>query len=64
SAAQTLDPLVALSKLARIPEERLGFCPQCSAWCSHVLNQKRAEIWSAVPQDFDICLEKTTKEEE
>ncbi|KAG8728781.1 hypothetical protein FRC12_021501 [Ceratobasidium sp. 428] len=64
SAAQTLDPLAALSKLARVPEERLGFCPQCSAWCSHVLNQKRAEIWNAVPQDFDIRLEKTTKEEE
>ncbi|KAG9125061.1 hypothetical protein FRC07_009111 [Ceratobasidium sp. 392] len=64
SAAQTLDPLAALSRLARIPEERLGLCPQCAAWCSHVLNQKRAEIWKSVPQDFDICLEKTTKEDE
>ncbi|QRV84085.1 The BTB (BR-C, ttk and bab)/POZ (Pox virus and Zinc finger) domain [Ceratobasidium sp. AG-Ba] len=61
-AAQSLDPLAALNKLARIPEERLGFCPQCAAWCSHVLNQKRAEIWNAVPHDFDIRLERATKE--
>ncbi|KAF8608289.1 hypothetical protein BDV93DRAFT_519335 [Ceratobasidium sp. AG-I] len=61
-AAQTLDPLTALNKLARIPEERLGFCPQCAAWCSHVLNQKRAEIWDSVPQDFGISLERMTKE--
>lgn len=62
-AAQTLDPLAALKKLARVPEERLGFCPQCAAWCSHLLNQKRAEMWDAVPRYFDIRLEKATKEE-
>lgn len=63
-AAQTLDPLAALGKLARIPEERLGFCPNCAAWCAHVLNQKRAEIWSSVPQYFGIGLEKAEKEGE
>lgn len=63
-AAQTLDPLAALGKLARIPEERLGFCPNCAAWCAHVLHQKRAEIWSSVPQYFEIDLEKVGKEDE
>ncbi|CAE6530606.1 unnamed protein product [Rhizoctonia solani] len=53
-AASTLDPLHALNKLSRIPEERYGFCPSCAAWCAHVLREKRAELWSCVPNYFGL----------
>ncbi|CAE6509258.1 unnamed protein product, partial [Rhizoctonia solani] len=56
-AASTLDPLHALNKLSRIPEERYGFCPGCATWCAHVLGEKRAELWACVPGYFGLVIE-------